>query len=84
MSNFAWMIIIVLILTALGSLVLALVTIKFYWGDRGTPPPSGNTRHQQREEELRLRAKQIEESKQNPRTTRKSSFWDNSKKSFPD
>ena len=38
MSNFAWMIILTLILTALGTLVLLLITLKYYWGARGTPP----------------------------------------------
>jgi hypothetical protein len=33
----------------------------------------------QKEEELRLRARQIEHVARNPRETRKPSFWDNSK-----
>lgn len=79
MSNFAWIIIITLVLTLLGTLTLALITVKYYWGERGKPPTSGAMRRQQKEEELRLRAKQIERSKQNPIATRKSSFWDNGK-----
>jgi hypothetical protein len=78
-SNFAWIIFLVLILTLLGTLTLVLITVKFYWGDRGTPPPKGEERRRLREEELRLRAKQIELAKRNPIATRKSSFWDNSK-----
>ncbi len=73
------MIIIVLILTLLGTLTLVSVTVKFYWGDRGNPPITGEERRRQKEEELRLRARQIELAKQNPIATRKSSFWDNSK-----
>ena len=40
---------------------------------------TGAARRQQKEEELRLRAKQIENAAKNPRVTRSSSFWDNSK-----
>jgi hypothetical protein len=79
MSNFAWMIIIVLILTALGSSVLILITIKYYWGARGAPPLKGEARRMQKEEELRLRAAQIELSEKNPRETRSENFWDNRK-----
>lgn len=67
------------ILTLIGTATLMLITIKFYWGDRGTPPMTGERRRKAREEELRLRAKQIERSKRNPIATRKPSFWDNSK-----
>lgn len=81
MSSLAWIIIITLILTALGSATLILVTIKYYWGARGTPPLTGEERRRQKEEELRLRAKQIEFSKKNPIKTRSSSFWDNRKSS---
>ena len=73
------MIIIVLILTLLGTLTLVSVTVKYYWGDRGKPPITGEERRRQKEAELRLRARQIELAKQNPIATRKSSFWDNSK-----
>ena len=79
MSNFAQIIVIVLILTALGSLTLFFITIKYYWGIRGGPPLTGEARRRQKEEELRLRARQIELSEQNPRQTRSSSFWDNRK-----
>jgi hypothetical protein len=79
MSNSAWIITIVLILTLLGSLTLALITIKYYWGERGKPPVRGRERQRLKEEELQMRAKQIELAKQNPIATRKSSFWDNSK-----
>lgn len=81
MSNFAWIIFLTLILTLVGTLVLALVTIKYYWGERGTPPPSREERRQQKAEELELRAKQIEHSKNNPWETRSSNFFDNRKRS---
>lgn len=79
MSGFAWMIILVLLLTLLGSLTLILVTVKFYWGERGKPPLTGEEKRRQKEAELQLRAKQIEQSKKNPWKTRSSSFWDNRK-----
>lgn len=79
MSNFAWIIVIVLTLTVLGSLTLMLITVKYYWGVRGAPPLKGEARRLQKEEEMRLRAKQIELSEKNPRETRSSSFWDNRK-----
>jgi hypothetical protein len=78
MSSFAWMIVIVLALTALGSLALGIFTIKYYWA-RGKPPATGDERRRQKEEELRLRAKQIEYSKKNPREPRNPDFWDNRK-----
>jgi hypothetical protein len=79
MSNFAWIITIVLILTALGSAVLILITLKYYWGVRGAPPLKGEARRRQKEEELRLRRRQIELSEKNPRETRSDSFLDNRK-----
>ena len=79
MSNFAWIVIIVLILTLIGTLTLGLITLKYYWGARGKPPVTGAERRRLKEEELRLRARQIELSRQRPIATRKSSFWDNGK-----
>jgi hypothetical protein len=79
MSSFAWIIIIVLALTVLGTLTLGFITVKYYWGERGKPPLTGEERRRQREEELRLRAKQFEYAKQNPIPTRRDDFWDNSK-----
>lgn len=73
------MILIVLLLTLAGSLALLFVTLKYYWGERGTPPLTGEQRRLQKEEEKRVRAKQIEYAKRNPIRTRKPSFWDNSK-----
>lgn len=81
MSNFAWIITLTLILTALGTLVLLLITLKYYWGARGTPPATGEERRLQKEEELRLRAKQIEQSQQTRWETRSNDFFDNRKSS---
>lgn len=81
MSSFTWIIVLTLILTGLGTLVLLLVTIKYYWGERGTPPLKGAQRRLQKEEELRLRAKQIEHSRQTRWETRSADFFDNRKSS---
>ncbi|MEP7037489.1 MAG: hypothetical protein ABI891_04025 [Acidobacteriota bacterium] len=81
MSNTLWIFVICFILTLLGSLAFLLFTLKYYWGERGTPPLTGEQKHLQKEKELHLRAKQIEHSKKNPWKTRKSSFWDNRKNS---
>ena len=77
MSSFAWIIVVSLILAMVGSLTLIFITVKYYWGERGKPPLTGAARRRQKEEELRLRAKQIENAAKYPRVTRKSSFWDN-------
>jgi hypothetical protein len=53
MSSFAWMIVLVLLLTALGTLALLLTTLKYYWGERGKPPLTGEARRLQKQEELR-------------------------------
>lgn len=79
MSNFAWIIFLVLILTVLGTLTLVCVTVKYYWAERGTPPLKGEEKRRAREEELRLRTRQIENSERNPIFPRKNSFWDNGK-----
>jgi hypothetical protein len=79
MSSAAMIAIIVLALTMLGTLALAFVTIKYYWGQRGTPPLTGDERRRQKEEELRMRAKQIEHAAKHPVKPRKADFWDNSK-----
>jgi hypothetical protein len=79
MSSFAWVIVITAMLTLLGSGTLLWITVKYYWGERGTPPATGELRRQQKEEELRLRAAQIERAHKRPVRTRKPDFWDNSK-----
>lgn len=81
MSPNVWVIIIVLILTLLGTSALLLFTLKYYWGERGKPPLTGEARKRQKEEELKLRALQIEQSKQNPWKTRSPNFFDNTKNS---
>ena len=79
MSGFVWILILVGALTLLGGGALLLVTIKYYWGERGKPPLTGEERRKQKEEELRLRAIQIRHAQQNPVKTRKPDFFDNSK-----
>ena len=79
MSSLTWIIILTLILTVLGTLTLLFITVKYYWGERGTPPLTGEQRRQQKEEELKLRAKQIEHSQQTRWETRSPDFFDNSK-----
>ena len=74
------MIVLVLILTVLGSGTLFFITVKYYWGERGAPPPTGEERKRLRDEERRLRARQIEYSEQNRWETRKTDFFDNRKK----
>jgi hypothetical protein len=81
MSSFAWIIILTLILTALGTFVLAFITLKYYWGERGTPPLTGELRRKQKEEEMILRAKQIEYSQKHRWETRSPDFFDNTKSS---
>lgn len=78
-SSFTWVIVITGLLTLLGSGTLLFITVKYYWGDRGTPPATGELRRRQKEEELQLRAAQIERAKAHPVLTRKPDFWDNSK-----
>ena len=70
---------IVVMLTLVGGGMLLFVTFRYYWGERGTPPLTGEARRQQKEKEEQLRAKQIEYARNNPIQTRKPSFWDNSK-----
>lgn len=79
MSSFAWMIVLVLILTTLGSLTLGFITVRYYWGDRGRAPLTGDERRRQKEEELRLRAAQLEYADKHPRETRSPDFLDNRK-----
>lgn len=79
MSALFQIFLIVGLLTLLGTAALLLITLKYYWGERGAPPMTGEQRRKAREEELRLRAKQIENSKRNPIVTRNPDFWDNRK-----
>ncbi len=79
MSSFWWIVLVVLALTLLGSGALFAVTVKYYWGERGAPPLTGDERKRQHQAELELRAKQLEYSERNPVKTRKPDFWDNTK-----
>jgi hypothetical protein len=79
MSSIIWLVIIFSLILLLGLLVLLLPIIEFYWGERGKPPATGAEKKRLREEELRLRAKQIERSKNNPIVNRNPSFWNNRK-----
>ena len=79
MSSFGWILAIVILLTALGTLTLVFITVNYYWGERGGPPLTGEERRRQLDEELRLRQKQIEHAEKNPVVTRKPDFWDNTK-----
>jgi hypothetical protein len=79
MSEYYGILLIGGILTAVGTAALLLITLKYYWGERGSPPLKREQRRIARAEELRQRAKQIENSKRNPIPSRKASFWDNSK-----
>jgi hypothetical protein len=79
MSSFFGILFVTGIFALMGLTILTLLTWKYYWGERGKPLPIGEERRKAREEELRLRAQQIEHSKNNPIMTRKPSFWDNTK-----
>ena len=79
MSGFAAVLLPVLLLTLLGSGALLFVTLKYYWGGRGKPPATGEERRRLHEQELKLRAGQIEHAKQNPPHPRNPNFWDNRK-----
>ena len=79
MSLFFGILLTVGLFTVMGLTILILLTLKYYWGERGKPLPIGEERKKARAEELRLRAKQIEYSKNNPIVTRKPTFWDNRK-----
>lgn len=67
-------------LTVLGSVALLLVTVKYYWGERGAAPPTGEERRRQRAEELAARARQLRYSETHPREPRNPSFFDNRKR----
>ena len=53
MHNYLSMILIVLALTVLGVLTLLFITVKYYWGERGTPPLSAAERKRLREDKMR-------------------------------
>ena len=80
MSSLGWAMVIILGLTVIGSAALLLVTLKYYWGERGTPPLTRAERRKQKEAELAQRARQIEAARLRPVRPRNPSFWDNRKK----
>ncbi len=75
MSNFAWIFVLTGLLTLLGCLTMLFITVKYYWGERGAPPPTGEMRKKMKEEELARRAKQIEYSRTHPIPPRDMSFF---------
>lgn len=79
MSFWVEIFLISLIATFFGLVLLVVPIIGFYWGPRGKPPATKEERKKMREEELKMRAEQIERSKNTKIVTRKPSFWDNSK-----
>ena len=79
MSPFWWILILVGALTILGSGALLVVTVKYYWGERGAPPISGAERKRQHEQELQQRAQQIKYAESHPVETRRPGFFDNRK-----
>jgi hypothetical protein len=81
MSSFGGIIFIVLLLTLVGSLALLFITLKYYWGDRGTAPLTGAERRLQKEEEMQRRARQMEYARLHPREPRSPDFFDNRKRS---
>jgi hypothetical protein len=80
MSTGTLLIVIMLALTLLGCGILVFITVKYYWGERGTPPLTGEARRMQKERELQLRAKQIELAKRTRRAPRSPDFFDNRKR----
>jgi flagellar basal body-associated protein FliL len=80
MSGLVLLLVLVGLLTLVGSAALFFVTYKYYWGERGTPPLTGAERRRQKEAELQIRAKQIERARKNPVTPRSPDFWDNRKR----
>ena len=80
MSGLVLLLLLVGLLTLVGSAALFFVTYKYYWGERGTPPLTGAERRLQNEAELQRRAKQIARARKNPVTPRSPDFWDNRKR----
>ncbi|MBA2621393.1 MAG: hypothetical protein H0U87_09355 [Acidobacteria bacterium] len=68
MSNYLLMILIVLALTVLGVLTLVFITVKYYWGERGAPPPSAAERKRLREEQMRVSQEREQRIKEQRKT----------------
>lgn len=80
MSSMTWLLILVAALTFLGSATLLFITVKYYWGERGRPPLTGDERRKQKELELQLRSRQIDRAEKTPVMPRSPSFLDNRKR----
>jgi hypothetical protein len=78
-NSIVGILLIVALLTLIGSLALAFFAYEYYWGERGSPPLTGEARRLQKEKELRERAVQIEYSEKNPPRPRSQDFWNNQK-----
>ncbi len=65
MNNYVLMILIVLALTVLGTATLGFITIKYYWGERGTPPLSAAERKRLREEQVNNGKRKMENKENN-------------------
>ena len=79
MSGVVGIIIIVGLLTLIGSLALGIFAYRYYWGERGAPPLTGESRRLQKEAEIRARTRQFEYSEKNPPRPRSLDFWNNQK-----
>ena len=77
------MLLIVSALALLGSGTLLFITVKYYWGERGRPPATGEERRRLKEAELRLRRDQIEYAERHPIVPRSPDFLDNRKQRRP-
>ena len=73
------LVIFLLILLGISMAVYIAVVRKYYWAARGGPPPVGDEKRRLLQEELQLRAQQIERAKKTPVRPRKPGFWDNTK-----
>lgn len=80
MTPLTWLLILVSALTLLGSAALLFITVRYYWGERGRPPLTGEERRRQKERELELRKKQIEYAETHPVVPRSPDFLDNRKR----
>jgi hypothetical protein len=58
MSNFVWIILIVGCLTFVGIVIQSFLVLRYYWGERGTPPPNREERRRLREKEFDTRQRQ--------------------------
>ncbi len=79
MNGIIEIIVIVGLLTLIGSLALGIFAYRYYWGERGTPPLTGEARRLQKEAELRARARQLDYAEKHPTRPRSPDFWDNRK-----